>query len=108
MIICGGGKVARTYIEGLNDKSLLAQGMAGITATRTNAKFVSLFFNKDPLHEIPTRTKHIKKHLRKEDIVISGALELKANRTTDSNAADVAAYLKNRIHKLNKRCRFVR
>jgi uridylate kinase len=94
IVVCGGGSLARKYIEGLKDKSNEYQGAGGIAATRANAKFMSCFFNQDPKKMIPISLKEIKKEITKRDIVISGAIDFKPNQTTDSNAAEIAANLK--------------
>jgi uridylate kinase len=94
IIVCGGGSIARKYIEALKDKNHEFQGAGGIAATRANAKFVSCFFGEDPKKIIPISLKEIKKEVKKRDIVISGAIDFKPNQTTDSNAAEIAASLK--------------
>jgi len=92
IIVCGGGSLARKYIEALSKQSYIFQSSAGIAATRANAKFVSCFFNQDPLHQIPITLKKIKKLIKRNDLVISGALEFKPKQTTDSNAVEIAAF----------------
>jgi len=94
IIVCGGGSIARRYISALQNKSHKLQSSAGISATRTNAKFMTCFFNQNPLQEIPTKLKKVKKQITKKDIVFCGALEFKPHQTTDSNAAEIAAYFK--------------
>ncbi|MBU0958549.1 MAG: hypothetical protein KKB31_01260 [Nanoarchaeota archaeon] len=94
IIVCGGGSLARTYISALTHKKYHMQSTAGIAATRANAKFVSVFFDQDPELEIPTTIKKIKKLIKKQDIVFSGALGFKPKQTSDSNAAEIAAYFK--------------
>lgn len=92
IIVCGGGSLARKYIEALSKQLYIFQSSAGIAATRANAKFVSCFFSQDPLHQIPIKLKKIKKLIKRNDLIISGALEFKPNQTTDSNAAEIAAF----------------
>jgi len=94
IIVCGGGSLARKYITALFDKPYTIQSTAGISATRTNAKFMSCFFSQNPLLKIPYKIKTIKKIIKKQDITFCGALEFKPNQTTDSNAAEIAAKLK--------------
>jgi len=94
IIVCGGGNLARTYISALINKKYHMQSTAGIAATRANAKFVSVFFDQDPELEIPVTMKQIKKKIKKQDIVFSGALGFKPKQTSDSNAAEIAAYFK--------------
>ncbi len=97
VIVCGGGSLARKYISGLQKKSHKIQSSAGIAATRANAKFMSCFFNQNPLQEIPQSIKKIKKQIKKQNIVFCGALEFKPKQTTDSNAAEIAAYFKTQF-----------
>ena len=97
VIVCGGGSVARKYInslkaEGLNEKM---QNFIGISATRTNARFMSYFFNKNQAYGIPHTLREVEKQLKKEDLVFCGALEYKPRQTSDSTAAEIAAHLKS-------------
>ncbi|MBU0894726.1 MAG: UMP kinase [Nanoarchaeota archaeon] len=94
IIVCGGGSIARTYISALKNKQNKIQSTAGIASTRTNAKFMSLFFDQDPLHKIPQKLKKIKKQIKKQEIIFCGALDFKPKQTTDSNAAEIASYFK--------------
>lgn len=96
VIVCGGGSVARKYINALSlvGKGMDFQSYAGISATRMNARFVSYFFGYDPKKGIPHTLGTLKKYLRKQRIVFCGALEYKPNQTSDSTAAEIAANLK--------------
>jgi len=94
IIVCGGGSLARKYITALQTKPYPIQSTAGIAATRANAKFVSCFFNQELTLELPVTVKEIKKQLKRQDLVICGALGFKPKQTTDSNAAEIAAYFK--------------
>ncbi len=96
VIACGGGSIARKYIsvlskEGLNHK---LQSYSGISATRMNARFMSHFFNKDPIYGIPHTIDQLKKYLKTHDVVFCGALEYKPKQTSDSTAADLAKIFK--------------
>ena len=96
VVVCGGGSLARKYINalkgiGINEK---LQSLAGISATRTNARFMSYFFNIDPEHGIPHTMRILKKYINKQDVVFCGALEYKPNQTSDSTAAEIARKLK--------------
>ena len=97
IVVCGGGSLARKYINalkgiGINEK---LQSLAGISATRTNARFMSYFFNIDPEQGIPHTMKILKKYISKQDVVFCGALEYKPNQTSDSTAAEIARKLKS-------------
>ena len=50
VIVCGGGSVARTYINSLKKAGVSErlQSLMGISITRTNARFVSYFFDHYP------------------------------------------------------------
>ena len=96
VIGCGGGSIARKYIsalksEGINEE---LQSYSGISATRTNARFMSYFFNQDPEKGIPMKMKEIKKYLKKQDIVFCGALEYRPEQTSDSTTAEISKQLK--------------
>ena len=96
VVVCGGGSLARKYIKAIQKESgdLFHQSLAGINATRANARFVSYFFGYDPKWGIPHEMKTLKKYLRKRSLVICGALEYKPNQTSDSTAALIAKNLK--------------
>jgi len=94
IIVTGGGNLARKYIRGLKGFSQTAQSSAGIAATRSNAKFVSTFFDQNPLTPIPIKMNDVEDLYRKQDIVICGALAFKPEQTTDSTATEIAAEFK--------------
>jgi len=96
VIVCGGGSLARKYIAALQQEgaSLHIQGLAGIASTRTNARFMSYFFNRDSESGIPHHVKDIKRLLQRQDIVFCGALTYKTSATTDAQAAEIAASFK--------------
>ncbi len=94
VIVCGGGSIARKYISPLKEigRNHHIQSLAGIAVTRVNARFISYFFNIDPKKGIPHKKRHIKKYLKKQDLVFCGALEYRSNQTSDGTAAEIAAY----------------
>ncbi|MGD2073008.1 MAG: hypothetical protein PVG65_05925, partial [Candidatus Thorarchaeota archaeon] len=95
VIVCGGGTVARKYINALKEegKPDFLQSLAGISVTRLNARFMSYFFGKDPKSGIPHDMKHVRSLLRKNDIVFCGALRYAPDQTSDSTAVKLANYL---------------
>ena len=95
IIVCGGGSIAREYISALrvSGVSEKLQNFSGISATRTNARFMSYFFNKNQEMGIPEKTSQIKALAKREDIVFCGALEYKPKQTSDSTAAELAREL---------------
>ena len=97
MIVCGGGIIARKYIRGLNAAGISEhlQGLIGIASTRTNARFMNYFFNRDSEKGIPHSVEDIEKILSKNDFVFCGALVYKTGATTDAQAAKLAKYFKS-------------
>lgn len=94
VVVIGGGSLARRYIAALKNRSAKVQSTAGIAATRSNAKLVSVFFDQDPKLNIPHTLKEVKNLIKKQDLVICGALGFKPKQTTDSTACEIAAALK--------------
>jgi uridylate kinase len=96
VIVCGGGNIARRYIEALRAAGLpeIALSMAGISVTRLNARFMTYFFGKDANEGIPHDMKHVENLLTKNDVVFCGALRYASNETSDGTAAKLAAYFK--------------
>lgn len=96
IVVCGGGSLARKYIQGIKTQtsSHKFQSLAGIAATRTNARFMSYFFEKEPKQGIPQTMKEVKNYLKKQDIIFCGALKYKPNQTSDSTAAEIARKFK--------------
>lgn len=95
VIVCGGGSVARTYISSLRKAGVseYLQSLMGISITRTNARFVSYFFDHDPDEGIPHDMKHVDRLLNKHDVVFCGALRYADNQTSDSTAVKLASFL---------------
>jgi len=96
IVVCGGGSIARKYINALkqDNKSEFLQSMAGITITRVNARFMTYFFGKDADTGIPHDMKQIKNLLKKNDILFCGALRYAPNQTSDATALKLANYFK--------------
>jgi uridylate kinase len=96
VIVCGGGSLARKYIKAIKKEGLseFHQSLAGISATRSNARFVSHFFGFDSLHGVPHTVRTVGKYLKKQGIVFCGALEYKDDQTSDSVAAILAKKFK--------------
>lgn len=95
VIVCGGGSIARKYIEALRkDKdSKKAQSLAGCRATRMNALFLMQMFGKEANDVLPLNIKEIKNDLKKNKVVICGALRYADNSTSDGTAAKIARQL---------------
>jgi len=96
IIVCGGGSIARKYISALREIGMNEnfQSYAGISATRTNARFMSYFFNQNQERGIPSKTREVKEYIKKDDIVFCGALEYHPKQTSDSTSAEIAEVFK--------------
>ncbi len=96
IIVCGGGSVARKYINALKDLGINEkfQSFSGISATRMNARFMNYIFGVNLEEGIPHTMKSLKKYTRKQDVVFCGALEYKPKQTSDSTAASIAKKFK--------------
>lgn len=104
IVVCGGGAIARKYIESLkrehkNEKTL---ALAGIRATRMNASFMMQFFGKDANIILPKDMKDVENQLKKNKIVFCGALRWTPNATSDTTAAKLAQHTKSDFVNLTK------
>ena len=97
IVVCGGGSIARKYIHALKSIKIneTLQSLAGISATRMNARFMNYFFNINPKYGIPHTMRTLKKYIKKQDIIFCGALEYKPNQTSDSTSAEIAKEFKS-------------
>ncbi|MBU0929995.1 MAG: UMP kinase [Nanoarchaeota archaeon] len=95
VIVVGGGKTARTYMDPLIKEKLSEKEvcLTGIRITRLNARFMHKFFGKNPGSNIPKELKEVKNILKKNNIVFCGSLRYKADNTSDGTAAEIASYL---------------
>ena len=99
VIVCGGGSIARKYIEILkresnpNEKEL---STAGIRVTRLNALILMKLFGKKEANDtLPTTMKEVKSNLEKNNVVICGALKYEPASTSDGTAAKLSHFLKS-------------
>ena len=97
VIVTGGGKTARNYIEGLKKEKAgdVFYSLVGIMATKLNARLVGGIFNMKG--NIPDTLHEVRRQLSKNNIVVCGALGFRPNMTSDGNAASVAEYLKAEV-----------
>lgn len=97
IVVCGGGNIARKYINALREVGMSEdfQSYAGISATRMNARFLSYFFNRDQNYGIPHKMSELKNYMKKFDVVFCGALEYKPHQTSDSTSAEIAKHFKS-------------
>lgn len=96
IIVCGGGIVARYYIDALEKehKSKKDESIAGMRVTRMNAHLLMKIFGKEANDTLPLNMKDIKDALKKNKIVICGALRFTPKSTSDGTAAKIAHFLK--------------
>lgn len=92
VIVTGGGKIARDYINALNDKDEKIRSLIGIQATKLNAMLVSNFL--DSYIVIPDSLSQVKSLLNKNNIIVCGALGYEPKMTSDGTAANVARVIK--------------
>ena len=97
VIVTGGGKIARMYIDPLRREGLSEERacLVGIKATKLNAFFLSNFLNANKL--IPDSVKEVENALKKNKVVVCGALGYQPNMTSDGNAAELAKYFKTEL-----------
>lgn len=95
IVVCGGGSIARKYIKLLEKqgKSRKEISLAGIRATRMNAKLLTQIFGKEANENIPKSMKEVKDNIKKNKVVFCGALRYAKNETSDGTAAKLAGYL---------------
>jgi uridylate kinase len=97
VIVCGGGSIARKYIEALRQDKAPEheQALAGIRATRMNAMLLmEIFGHKEANDVLPKDMKDIEGALRRNNVVICGALRFTPHSTSDGTAARIAHHLK--------------
>ena len=95
VLVCGGGSIARKYIQALQAEhaSEGQMAIAGTRATRMNAGFVIQFFNPIANKSLPMDMQDVSNQLQKNRIVICGALRFTPDATSDSTAARLAYFL---------------
>jgi len=99
VVVCGGGSIARTYINALEKEKIKKkhyfQGLLGISTTRANARFLTYFFGKDANKGIPQDMKDVENLLKKSEIVFCGALGYYQKETSDGTSAKLSNYFKS-------------
>ena len=93
VIVTGGGKTARTYIEPLRKAGFSneVQCLLGIKTTKLNAMLVSNFLKANKL--LPDSIIEIKHLLRRYNLVVCGSIGFKPDMTSDGDSADIARHL---------------
>ncbi len=92
IVVCGGGTIARRYIDALKKehRSKNELSLVGIRTTRMNALFMTQFFGKEANSTLPKNIKEVKNMLEKNKVVLCGALRYSPNATSDTTAAKIA------------------
>lgn len=93
VIVTGGGKTARNYIEPLRKAGFSneVQCLLGIKTTKLNAMLVSNFLKANKL--VPDSIIEIKHLLRRYNLVVCGSIGFKPEMTSDGDSADIARHL---------------
>lgn len=96
VIVCGGGSIARKYIEALvkEGASVYDQSQAGMRATRMNALLLMELFGKEANDTLPKDMTDVANNLKKNKVVICGALRFTPHSTSDGTAARLAHHIK--------------
>lgn len=97
VIITGGGKTARSYINALKTEKLpeFYSSIVGITTTKLNARLVAGYLNL--MCRIPDSLKEVKDELFNHGVVVCGALGFQPDMTSDGDAAQIGEYLKAKV-----------
>ena len=91
VVVTGGGSTSRKYMDALrksNFKGLV--GEIGFEITKINGMLVANFLNLKP----PNSMADLKKMLKKNNVVVTGALEFGPEMTSDGTSADIAKAIK--------------
>lgn len=96
IVVTGGGKTARKYINSLCSfgKNTKEQSEIGIEITRFHANFLMKIFSPHSNSELPYSLTKLKNLFRKNQIVFCGALRKNKKQTTDATASRIAAEFK--------------
>jgi len=94
VVVVGGGSVARKYIDTLKKAKLDKKKLSflGFEATKLNAMLVGNFIGANS--ESPESMREVNKLLKKNNVVVTGAVEFKPRMTSDGTAADIAKSIK--------------
>src|SRR3989344_2249194 len=96
VIVCGGGRTARIYINALRNNRINEKILdyIGIRITRLNAWLLINLFGKEVSANLGKSLKDVENLLNKKNIVIVGGLRYKPYNTSDGTAATIASMLK--------------
>jgi len=100
VIVCGGGRIARDYIQALEKEgaSEFERCTVGIECTRLNALLVALFLGKNANSDIPSTTKEFLQEYKNNRIVVTGGglEDAHIGTTSDGTTAFLTALLKEK------------
>ncbi len=100
VIVCGGGRIARDYIQALEKEGASAYDRCkiGIECTRLNALLVSLFLGKPASPKVPETTKEFLELFKKYKVVVTGGGLESAHigTTSDGTTAFLTALLREK------------
>ncbi len=93
VLVCGGGSIARKYISVVTKMKFKKnfESLVGIETTKLNASLVASFFGK--FHLLPDSLNDVYAELKKDKIVVCGALGFQPKMTSDGDAAMIAQYI---------------
>lgn len=93
IIVTGGGRTARLYINALAKEHIDKKTLSyiGILTTRLNAKLLASILK---VKKVPETEKELKSLVKKQGLVITGALGFHPNMTSDGTAAEAARDIK--------------
>ncbi|MEM0465589.1 MAG: UMP kinase [Candidatus Pacearchaeota archaeon] len=98
IIVCGGGKIARNYINALDNSirknKKYFECLIGISVTRLNARFMTYFFETDEKYGMPHEIKDIEERIRERNFVFCGGMRYEKDETSDSTSAKLARHFK--------------
>lgn len=99
VIVTGGGAIARRYISLLKEENKTEREIseAGIRATRMNAMLLMQFFGDEANNALPRDMHEVRNNLKKNNLVICGALRFTPKSTSDATAAKLANFLNARF-----------
>lgn len=94
IIVTGGGRTARKYIAKAREAGFAEDylSLVGIESTRLNAALVAGFFQK--FHLVPESFAAVDRQLKRERIVVCGALGFMPEMTSDGDAALLARHVR--------------
>lgn len=93
VVVCGGGSIARKYISVVrkNNSNKDFESLVGIETTKLNASLVAAFLER--FHLLPDSLDEVSRELKKDRIIVCGALGFVPKMTSDGDAALIARHI---------------